>query len=217
MSRIVVVGPCDEGTAALVTSGAAQQVATIGEAVEEIRGGDVAAVLLPRQLPGVGCCHTAAHVLAGECAAAALNCPTVATAAVELLSVADAAITPAPAEVDDGGPASGIDWPTLSALEEDLGDAEFVAETVTIFLDELPGRTSAVLDGIDRGSPQDFREAAHSLKSSSAMLGALLLAELCAQLEQLAAAGDVAEAPSVAQALIAEAGIVADALRARAG
>ncbi|HQZ86544.1 MAG TPA: Hpt domain-containing protein, partial [Actinomycetota bacterium] len=86
-----------------------------------------------------------------------------------------------------GGPADGspvgIDWSVLDTLVEDIGDREFVVETVRVYLAELPGRVGAIIGAVEQGDSEAVKAAAHSLKSSSAMLGAVGLARICRDLE----------------------------------
>ena len=233
MSRIVVVVPGDAGAEALVVAGVAERAIDLDGAIDVVRAGEDVLVILPGQVPGVGCSHVAAVQLLRSCEAAGLTRPTVVTGALEVLATAepvdadDAPASPAapaapaaPAvgpDSGDDGPHSGVDWKVLRALEDDLGDPEFVGETIEVFLAELPGRTFAIVDGVRRGVATDFVAAAHSLKSSSAMLGALLLASLCLQLESAGTAGDLTPTPRLAQALSVEADIVAVQLRDRTG
>lgn len=79
-----------------------------------------------------------------------------------------------------------------SLLESTGGDREFVAELFETYLAEATG----LMDGIIAAqAAQDFaalRAAAHTLKSTSASLGALTLSRSCRELEE---AGRVGVAP----------------------
>ena len=108
-----------------------------------------------------------------------------------------------------------IDFSVLRTLESDIGDAEFVNATIDIYLDEMPGRLESIAAGIAAGATTAFGPAAHSLKSSSAMLGALRLSETCAQIEALAGAHDVGGAAALQPTLEAEAAAAAAVLRER--
>lgn len=84
-----------------------------------------------------------------------------------------------PETVAAGEPALNDD--ALAALILDIGDEELVRETLHTYLTELPHRVAAMdLDGADQSQT---REAAHSLKSASAMLGATRMATLCLDVE----------------------------------
>ena len=68
-------------------------------------------------------------------------------------------------------------------------DPTFVAELLTIYLANLDERIKGVAQGIQQSDPARFAASAHSLKSSSASIGALALAELCKDLESLGREG----------------------------
>ncbi|MEO5330769.1 MAG: response regulator [Magnetococcus sp. YQC-5] len=59
------------------------------------------------------------------------------------------------------------------------------------FLSSTPGLLEAVEQAAKQQSPEQVYAAAHALKSNSATVGALALAELCATMEQAARQGDV--------------------------
>lgn len=68
----------------------------------------------------------------------------------------------------------------LDALVDSLGDRGFVLAIVQTFLDDLPSRLEAIVDGDHAG---DRVSAARQLKRSSRSLGAEQLAALCAEVE----------------------------------
>lgn len=76
----------------------------------------------------------------------------------------------------------------LRELADDLGDPEVVELTLDVYLDELPGRLEAMSSALAAERFDALRDAAHSLKSSSQMLGAAALADLCRDLEAVTAA-----------------------------
>ncbi len=90
------------------------------------------------------------------------------------------------------GPAA-LDLSTLARLVADLGDAELVADTVQTYLDELPARVRTLAQACGAGDATGAKEAAHGLKSTSAMLGAARMAELCQELESTAGSMAAAE------------------------
>jgi HPt (histidine-containing phosphotransfer) domain-containing protein len=77
-----------------------------------------------------------------------------------------------------------VDPTVLTALLGSLGLRAAAAEgrLIDTFLRELPGLVSQLRDGID-GDRELVHRAAHTLKSSSANMGARRLSELCAELE----------------------------------
>jgi CheY-like chemotaxis protein/HPt (histidine-containing phosphotransfer) domain-containing protein len=94
-----------------------------------------------------------------------------------------------------------LDEGRLVELTEHLQDAAPVVSTVELFLTELPGRCEAVLRASERLDRAAVRTAAHTLKSTSAMLGAAAIADLCQRLESTADQADPAELRSLAAAL----------------
>jgi HPt (histidine-containing phosphotransfer) domain-containing protein len=83
-----------------------------------------------------------------------------------------------------------IDRAALDALNEMTGgDPAFLAEMIDTYFDDSPGQLAAMRQGLADGNAEAFRRAAHSLKSNSANFGALRLAEMCRELEELGKAG----------------------------
>jgi HPt (histidine-containing phosphotransfer) domain-containing protein len=79
----------------------------------------------------------------------------------------------------------------LLQLQEELGGAEALREVIVTFLDGTPRFLTALRDAAGRGDAPGIQKAAHTLKSSSAMLGATTLSARCAELERLSRAGTV--------------------------
>ncbi|WP_067495532.1 ATP-binding protein [Actinoplanes sp. TFC3] len=82
-----------------------------------------------------------------------------------------------------------VDLTKLHELERELEDRTLVEITVSTFLAQLDGRRAALADALRNHDHDALRATAHTLKSSSALLGAGPLAEACAHLERSAAAG----------------------------
>ena len=70
----------------------------------------------------------------------------------------------------------------VDRLVEDLGDVDTVRIVVETYLSELSARTALLFDD-DPNSTEDARRAAHTLRSTSALVGADRLADLCQQFE----------------------------------
>jgi HPt (histidine-containing phosphotransfer) domain-containing protein len=66
------------------------------------------------------------------------------------------------------------------------GDRSFVVEIIDEYLND----SAALLASLREASGADVRRAAHTLKSTSASVGAGRLAELCARIEHAGAADD---------------------------
>ena len=94
-----------------------------------------------------------------------------------------------------------IDRASFDELRETAG-ADFVKELVQTFLEEAPGILQELRSAHAEGKADDFRRAAHSLKSNSLTFGALPLAALARELELggLAAAPTAAPIDALAQA-----------------
>ncbi|GLY98702.1 ATP-binding protein [Actinoplanes sp. NBRC 103695] len=89
----------------------------------------------------------------------------------------------------------------LRELEEQLADRDLVIATVNTYLDQLEGRRSALAEALGTGDHAALRSTAHTLKSSSALLGATALAEACLRAELGSTADTTAEGLA---ALVAE-------------
>jgi PAS domain S-box-containing protein len=103
-----------------------------------------------------------------------------------------------PAEAEDGdgaGPepvdpsAPTMDGDVLDRLCEELDDASLVVTVVATYRRELPGRVSGIEDAARSSDYEELGAIAHTLKSTSAAIGAERLAALCLELEQLARGG----------------------------
>jgi len=85
-----------------------------------------------------------------------------------------------------------IEQKTLAALLDSLdGDVDFLKELVDAYLDSTPGLLAAMRQATAAGDAAGLQRAAHTLKSGSANMGALALAALCKQLEDMGRSGSV--------------------------
>jgi CheY-like chemotaxis protein/HPt (histidine-containing phosphotransfer) domain-containing protein len=91
---------------------------------------------------------------------------------------------------DRPGEVPDLDEGRLTELKEHLQDEALVVSTVELFLAELPSRCATITDTGRRPDRGALRAAAHTLKSTSAMLGATAIAELCERLESTAEDAD---------------------------
>ena len=83
-----------------------------------------------------------------------------------------------------------IDRAVLDELEHSVGDdPEFLRELVETYLDDAPTQIDQIRSGLAEGNVEPVNRAAHTLKSNSASVGAMLLAELCRELEALTSTG----------------------------
>ncbi len=109
-----------------------------------------------------------------------------------------------------------IDRTVLSRLRA-LGGGErpdLLAGLVDLFVERAPGKVAAMRDAITVGALQSASEAAHSLKSSSAMIGATNLASLCSEMEKRADERETDDASRLLTELDQEVSRVVEALRA---
>ncbi len=79
-----------------------------------------------------------------------------------------------------------LDVSALHELGQELGGPGALRDLIASFLEGSPDVVVALADAAARGDAQGVQRAAHTLKSTSAMLGALILSEQCAELERLA-------------------------------
>jgi HPt (histidine-containing phosphotransfer) domain-containing protein len=86
---------------------------------------------------------------------------------------------------DESIPAS-VDQDVLDDLEHSIGDDRaFLRELVETYLDDSPRQIAALRAGIVAGDVASTNRAAHTLKSTSASLGALGLSAMARELETL--------------------------------
>jgi HPt (histidine-containing phosphotransfer) domain-containing protein len=97
---------------------------------------------------------------------------------------------------------STIDATTFGQLRETT-DAEFVGELIDTYCEETPRLLADLQASLARGDADAFRRAAHSIKSNSNSLGALLYAVQARDLEMLGKAGDLSGAEPRVEALLA--------------
>jgi two-component system, sensor histidine kinase and response regulator len=114
-----------------------------------------------------------------------------------------AAVSPGVAPVDP----KALD--ALRALPRGTASLERVLRT---YLSSTPPLVTALQDAISRGETSAVRQAAHSLNSSSANVGALSLAALCKELEDMESANILTTAHALLARLEAEYAAVCAAL-----
>jgi HPt (histidine-containing phosphotransfer) domain-containing protein len=117
---------------------------------------------------------------------------------------------------------SGFDQPTFdrTALDElgqaTDGDNSFLVELIETYLADAEGQVEAIDAAIAATDAEALVRPAHTLKSSSASVGAMRLAAMARGLEAQARAGQLADAPAAAAAARLEWGEVSANLRALA-
>lgn len=76
-------------------------------------------------------------------------------------------------------------------LEAVGGDGEFLAELLETYFDDTPQQFSAMHTALSEENTEEFRRAAHSLKSNSANFGAMGLSQQAKHLEDLGKEGNL--------------------------
>jgi len=102
-----------------------------------------------------------------------------------------------------------IDSATFAELQETAG-ADFVNELVQTFMEEAPAMLQELRDALAAGNAEDYRRAAHSLKSNSLTFGARTLGAMAREHELGGLAAG--QAPGAIDALAQEYARVAAAL-----
>lgn len=99
-----------------------------------------------------------------------------------------------------------IDRKTIDRLYElqQEGEPDIVAEMIGIYLGDTPVLLTSARDALAGNDAKTLRRAAHSLKSTSAHLGAVRLSALCKELEETARLGDLQTAPAAVAEINAE-------------
>jgi signal transduction histidine kinase/DNA-binding response OmpR family regulator/HPt (histidine-containing phosphotransfer) domain-containing protein len=98
----------------------------------------------------------------------------------------------APSETESSSPAV-LDHRVLRELESELGGADGLRQVIVTFLEGSPRFLAGLRDAAARGDVAGMRQAAHALKSSSALLGAMALSSRCEELEGESRSGSVAD------------------------
>jgi HPt (histidine-containing phosphotransfer) domain-containing protein len=99
-----------------------------------------------------------------------------------------------------------IDRSVLASLRElqDEGDPDIVAEVGGLFIKHSPEKVNAIMRSVESGDAKGLLIAAHSLKSSSAYVGAMRLSALAKELELMGRSNSMEGAKEKAQRLKTE-------------
>ncbi|MGB7445190.1 MAG: response regulator, partial [Coleofasciculaceae cyanobacterium] len=102
--------------------------------------------------------------------------------------------------------ARAIDTDVLLSLREMMGDSadEFLSCLIDTYLEDTPSLISQMSKAIAAQEPEAMQRAAHTLKSSSASLGAISLSQLCQELETMGASQIIIGANQIMSQLEAE-------------
>ena len=113
-----------------------------------------------------------------------------------------------------------IDRSALDAYREMMGDEAdaFIADVIDTYLDNAATLFSELEGSLASGDAEAFTRAAHTLKSTSATVGAQALSALAADLEAAGKRGEISPlAEKVAQAKEAFTSVEAELHQMRAG
>jgi HPt (histidine-containing phosphotransfer) domain-containing protein len=91
----------------------------------------------------------------------------------------------------------------LRGLEDDENPG-IVQRVMSLFLERTPDQLEALRRAGEVGDTNSIRTASHTLKSASAVIGAMSLSACCAKLETLARDGSVDEAMPLIEDIISE-------------
>ncbi len=84
-------------------------------------------------------------------------------------------------------------WQSITALQRP-GKPDMLAKVLTLYLKDSQQLVDQLRQGVTAGKAQLVNEAAHSLKSRSAVLGAVSLSDLCQKIEAISRRGSVMDA-----------------------
>ena len=83
--------------------------------------------------------------------------------------------------------------------EATMGDDEFLAELITLFLNDTPQQLEALRKAVRTGDAETAASAAHRLKGSSSNMGAESLSALCLHLEKSSQGKQLEELPQIVE------------------
>ena len=109
-----------------------------------------------------------------------------------------------------------LDQSVLASLRElqEAGDPDIVAEVGGLFIKHSPEKVDAIMQSVEKDDAKGLQLAAHSMKSSSAYIGAMRLSTLAMELEMMGRSNSLNGAKEKAQMLKDEFSLVMEAIRA---
>lgn len=99
---------------------------------------------------------------------------------------------------------TAIDCQTLEDLRRFTDDPEVFYAVLHTYLQETPQLLATLQTAVTMGDASAMQRTAHSLKSSSAVLGALALSSLCAELETVGGTKVTVDAATILSQMAAE-------------
>ena len=102
--------------------------------------------------------------------------------------------------------ASALDQSVLDVIRdlENEDAPDIFANIIGLYLDKSPELLQTMQTAIAERDAESLRDAAHTLKSSSANVGALILSALCKELEDMGRAGSLLNSASKLSCLFEE-------------
>ncbi len=91
-------------------------------------------------------------------------------------------------ELLEGNQFELLDAEVIESLRELGGDDDpgLVQELIEMFLEDAPQRLDEMLQGLESGDYDLMQRSAHTLKSSAANMGAMVLSQVCKRMEAAA-------------------------------
>ncbi len=120
--------------------------------------------------------------------------------------------TPAAGPLTGARHNTSVDEDTLDELAAEFDDPAIIEGLIRTFLAELPGRVDSITEGRNNHDLGEIKRAAHTLGSTSALLGAHGISQLCSALRETE---EMSSASAVVDRLELEAQDVADAFNIR--
>lgn len=99
-----------------------------------------------------------------------------------------------------------LDRAAVATLRErtDMGHPDFLGELISLFLDTFSGQLTLLFHYADTGDLDGLRRISHDLRSSSASMGAVILAAYCAELEGQARCGSTRGTATLVSRIVEE-------------
>ena len=109
-----------------------------------------------------------------------------------------------------------LDQSVLASLRElqEAGDPDIVAEVGGLFIKHSPEKVDAIMQSVEKDDAKGLQLAAHSMKSSSAYIGAMRLSTLAKELEMTGRSNSMNGAKEKAKMLKEEFSLVMEAILA---
>jgi HPt (histidine-containing phosphotransfer) domain-containing protein len=104
-----------------------------------------------------------------------------------------------------------LDPDVVAGLRE-LGGSEMLSELAQMFFDDASSSLAALREAVEGDDARSVERVAHTLKGSSASMGAARMAEICSELQEAGASGDLSRAPALLERLEEEFGRARPAL-----